>query len=180
MISSMPGGWPRTSMEQEQVVSRLQVPRINTQIRQPSRRAPSPPSASSSSSRSGDELFFEAPQSMTSSTTSEISTPSHLVFEPVVESVESDNSVDWWRYGPPSELFRVQEGTSEELRGVIPRSVERLRTQQAEEEERRAATAREVRPLARRPRKPVPTRPRRNVSSAILVIKVLELIWPRL
>jgi hypothetical protein len=164
MVASMPGDWPRTSMEEEQAINRLQVPRINTQLRRPSSRTRS--SSSASSSRSDDELFFETSQSTTSTEPNEISTPSYLVFEPVLESVERNTALDWWRYEPPSELFRVQEGTSEELRGVIPRSIERLRTQQAEEEERQAAAAREIRPLARTTRKPGLTRQRRNVSIA--------------
>lgn len=153
-------------MEDEQVVYHLQVPTIIPQLEIQI-------SAPASSSRGSDELFFDTPHSATITDVSEVGMPSYLVFEPVVESVERNQHLDWWRYDPPSELFRVQEGTSEELRGLIPRSIERLRAQQAEEEERRAAAAREVRPLTRTTRTNV--RQRRSVSEVQYLPRVTTL-----
>ncbi|CZR65838.1 uncharacterized protein PAC_15738 [Phialocephala subalpina] len=151
-VTMMPGGWPRPSVEDERHDNQLRVPRINTQMRQPTLRVPY--SATPSSSRSNDELFFDTPQSSSIGITR---TPSFLAFEPVVESVDRDQDVDWKQYEPPTELSRVQEGTSEELRGLIPRSIERVRTQLVEENERQAEAARERRPLARTRRASVPT-----------------------
>lgn len=138
-VARMPGGWPRTSVEDERHDSQLSIPRINTQLRQPSLRVPY--LATPSSSRSNDELFFETPQS-SSIEFSITRTPSFLSVEPVLEAVERDEEVDWRRYEPPVELSRIQEGTSDELRGLIPRSIERLRTQHAEDDETHAAGAR--------------------------------------
>lgn len=159
MVASMPGDWPRTSEDDERLINHLQVPRINTQIGRHSSRIPT---SASPSLRGNDELFFDIQLSASITEVSEAITPPYLVFEPVVESVERDEQLDWWRYEPPQELFRVQEGTSEELSGLIPQSIERLRAQQAEDEERRVAAATEVRPLARTTRTTV--RQRRNVS----------------
>ncbi|KUJ11326.1 uncharacterized protein LY89DRAFT_739523 [Mollisia scopiformis] len=159
MVISMPGGWPRPSEESDRGIDHLQVPRIDTQIRRPSIHVPT--SVSASSSRNNDELFFDTPLS---ASITEVNDTPYLMFEPVVESVERNDQLEWWRYDPPQELFRVQEGTSEELAGLIPRSIERLRTQQ-EEAERQAAAAREVRPLIRTTRT-VP-RPRRNAVPTI-------------
>ncbi|KAF8848250.1 hypothetical protein BDZ45DRAFT_698543 [Acephala macrosclerotiorum] len=160
VVARIPGGWPRTSGEDERHDSQLRVPRINTQMRQPSLRVPY--SATPSSSRSNDELFFETPQS--SSIEFNITrTPSFLSVEPVVETAEADEEVDWRRYDPPVELSRIQEGTSEELRGLIPGSIEGLRAQHAEEDDRRTADARERRSLARTRRASI--KPRRNVPT---------------
>ncbi|KAE8445945.1 hypothetical protein EG329_012724 [Mollisiaceae sp. DMI_Dod_QoI] len=170
MVSSMPGDWPRTPGPDENVEDQLRIPNINTQMRQASLRVPS--SASASSSRGNDELFFDTPLSTPAEV--QITTPTYLVFEPNVESVERNEEVDWRRFEPPSELFRVQEGTSDELQGLIPRSIERLRTQHAEEYERRAAAARENRPLTRTTR--TINKPRRNLSPIVNLDPLSELV----
>lgn len=160
-IARVPSGWPRTSVEDERRGNQLRVPRINTQMRQPSLQEPH---TSASSSQGNDELFFDTPQS--SSFEFNITrTPSFLVVEPLVETVERYEEIDWRRYEPPAELSRIQEGTSEELRGLIPRSIERLRTQHAEGGVSWDANIQARRPLTRARRASL--RPRRIVSKMI-------------
>ncbi|KAL5329584.1 hypothetical protein ACEPPN_003098 [Leptodophora sp. 'Broadleaf-Isolate-01'] len=106
--------------------------------------------ASASPSRdSRDELFFDCGQSTAVTDPSEEAFASYLAFEPVVESVSSDEHVDWRRYDPPRELLDFQEATSPIIQEMLPVSIERLRTRHEEEERRRAATSRRERPIAR-------------------------------
>ncbi|KAG4410992.1 hypothetical protein IFR04_015877 [Cadophora malorum] len=123
-------------------------------------------SASPSSSNSRDELFFDCGPAAASTEPSEEAFASYLAFEPVVESVASDDHVDWRRYEPPRELLQSQEASSPTIRDILPVSLERLRARHEEEERRRAASARRERPIARVGRASVkPRRDRESLTS---------------
>jgi hypothetical protein len=107
------------------------------------------------SSSSRDELFFSVEQN------NEASSPSYLIFEPVVSSVADNEPIDWRRYDPPGELLKFQDDTSEDIRSLLTPSIERLQAGHAEEIESRAAAARQERPLTRG--RKVSVKPQRNV-----------------
>lgn len=116
--------------------------------------SPSPASATSSTSNT-DELFFDVETSF------EAMSHSYLTFEPVVSSVSGNEPIDWRRYDPPAELLQVQDDTSEEIRGILQSSIERIQARHVEEEEQRAATARRQKPLNRTKRASI--KPRKDV-----------------
>ena len=91
-----------------------------------------------------DELFFECSPISTSGNGE--GSPQPLV---ALDSVTAEDVADWRRYEPPQELQRVQNGTSPEIEGILASSIERIRARYAEEDERRAASARVERPLNR-------------------------------
>ncbi|CAG8953693.1 hypothetical protein HYFRA_00006582 [Hymenoscyphus fraxineus] len=103
-------------------------------------------------------------------TDKEVVLPSYLSFEPVVSSVSENEHIDWRRYDPPAELHHMQDDTSEEIRGLLQTSIERIKARHAEEEERRTAAARLKKPLARANR--VSMKPRR--PSAIDGLRPLD------
>lgn len=113
------------------------------------------PAPSSATSRSSDGLFFDVETNL------EAISPSYLTFEPVVSSVSENEPIDWRRYDPPAELLQVQDDTSEEIRGILQSSIERIQARHIEEEEQRAAAARRQKPLNRAKRASV--KPRKDV-----------------
>jgi hypothetical protein len=94
----------------------------------------------------------------------EASSPSYLVFEPVVSTVSEKEPMDWRRYEPPKELLNSQDDTSEVVRGILEPSIARIRARHVEEEGRQVANARRERPLSRVGRASV--KPRREVSTS--------------
>ncbi|KAH7354673.1 hypothetical protein BKA65DRAFT_226754 [Rhexocercosporidium sp. MPI-PUGE-AT-0058] len=157
----MPGNWPAESQE-EAPINNL---RLNTNFPQGFLQIPNMASASSSRD-SRDELFFDCRQITTATDPSEEAFASYLAFEPVVESVTSDQPVDWRRYDPPRELLDFQEATSPIIQEMLPISIQRLRMRHEEEEQRRAAAARRERPIARVGRASVkPRRERESTAS---------------
>jgi hypothetical protein len=139
----------------------LQVPRsLSLRVEAQSR----PLTPCPASQNSADELFFGCLSTSQVSTTDHVeerTSTSYLIFEPVVEEDSNIENTDWRRYDPPPELLRSQEGISHELEGLLAPSIERIRAQHIQEEERRAASSRMERPLARAGRASV--RPRRQV-----------------
>ncbi|KAG4429090.1 hypothetical protein IFR05_015429 [Cadophora sp. M221] len=155
----MPGKWPTESREEPPINLRL-----NTNFSQGFLQIPNTASASSSRD-SRDELFFDCRQNTAATNPTEEAFPSYLAFEPVVESVASDEHVDWRRYDPPRELLDFQEATSPTIRELLPGSIQRLRARHEEEERSRAAAARRERPIARVGRASVkPRRERESVA----------------
>jgi hypothetical protein len=165
-VANMPGRWPKESQDNEgDIIDSLSGPRINTQMGELSLQIPAM-SSTTSSQTSRDELFFDCPspaQVPPLGQNGESSSPSYLIFEPVVESVSEDEPTDWWRYEPPRELLDIQDGTSTDIQGLIEPSIERIRARRVEEEERRISAARHERPIARVGRASV--KPRREVST---------------
>lgn len=155
----MPGNWPTESREEAPITNL----RLNTNFPQGFLQIPNMASASPSRD-SRDELFFDCGQSTAVTDPSEEAFASYLAFEPVVESVSSDEHVDWRRYDPPRELLDFQEATSPIIQEMLPVSIERLRTRHEEEERRRAATSRRERPIARVGRASVKPRREREVT----------------
>jgi hypothetical protein len=101
----MPGDWPREVQDDMSIAmmsTRSPLPRINTQMGLPSLQVPRIVS-SAASSTSEDELFFEVTPP-NPDRTDEASSPSYLVFEPVVSTVSEQEPTDWRRYDPPKEL----------------------------------------------------------------------------
>lgn len=137
--------------------------RLNTNFSRNFLQIPTMASASPSSSNSRDELFFDCGPIEARTNLGEEAFASYLAFEPVVESVSSDDHVDWRRYEPPRELLQSQEATSPTIRNILPVSIERLQARHEEEETRRAASARRERPIARVGRASV--KPRRDQES---------------
>jgi hypothetical protein len=168
-VANMPGRWPRESRDNEgDIIDSLNGPQMNTQIGELSLQLPTM-SSTTSSRTSRDELFFDCPsptQVPSVNQNGESSSPSYLIFEPVVESVSEDEATDWWRYEPPRELLDIQDGPSTDIRGLIEPSIERIRARRVEEEERRTSAARHERPIARVGRASV--KPRREVSNLCL------------
>ncbi len=161
-IERMPGNWPLLD-------SRVDYPnelRVNTNLGQGLLQIPTMASTSSSSRSSQDELFFDCRPSSTVSDSDEEPFPSYLVFEPVVESVASDEPTDWRRYEPPRELLHLQDGNSTDIQELLPRSIERIQARHAEEEERRIAAARRERPIARVGRASI--KPRRELGVSFI------------
>jgi hypothetical protein len=161
-VTSMPGHWPREFHDDMNMSNSLSYPRLNTQLGRSSLQVPRIVSSASSSS-SADELFFDCP-APNSSNDDEASSPSYLVFTPVVSTVSEQEPTDWRRYEPPTELMDSQDNVSEVVRGILEPSITRLRARHIEEEERRAANARRERPLARVGRASV--KPKREVTSS--------------
>ncbi|KAE9373022.1 hypothetical protein N431DRAFT_465334 [Stipitochalara longipes BDJ] len=126
---------------------RSPYPRVNTEVRQPSLQIPRIIS-STSSTTSDDELFFDC-TTPNPDRTEEASSPSYLVFEPVVSTVSEQEPTDWRRYEPPSELLIPQDETSEVIRGLLKPSITRIQARHVEEEERRITHARRERPISR-------------------------------
>lgn len=116
--------------------------------------SPSPSSATSTSTT--NELFFDV------ETNFEAISPPYLAFDPVVSSVSENESIDWRRYDSPAELLQVQDDTSEEIRGMLQSSIERIQARHVEEEEQRAAAARRQKPLNRAKRASM--KPRKDVG----------------
>lgn len=161
-LMDLPGRWPGESRE---VSSEHLYPRINTHVGGLSLLVPISHSAASSSG-SNDELFFESPTPSPSpgvGRNGESSMPSYLIFEPVVESVEAEERIDWRRYEPPQELLHLGENTSDEIRRILEPSIQNIKDRYAEEEVRRMAQARRERPVARTGRASVKP-PKREVS----------------
>jgi hypothetical protein len=167
-VANMPGRWPRESRDNEvEITDGLNGSRMNTQMGELSLQVPTMSSTISRTNQ--DELFFDCPsptQIPSVDQNGESSAPSYLIFDPVVESVSEDEPTDWWRYEPPRELLDIQDGTSNDIRGLLEPSIERIRTRRAEEEERRRSAARHERPIARVGRASV--KPRREVSNLYL------------
>ena len=165
-VANMPGRWPRESLDNEvDIINGLNGPRMNTQMEELSLQVPTMSCSTASSRTSRDELFFDCPsptQVPSIDQNGESSSPSYLIFEPVVESVSEDEPTEWWRYEPPRELLDIQDGTSTDIRGLIEPSIEIIRARRVEEEERRISAARHERPIARVGRASV--KPRREVS----------------
>ena len=161
-VASMPGHWPREFHDNMNMSNSLPYHRLNTQLGRSSLQVPRIVS-SASSSTSRDELFFDCP-APNSNNDDEASSPSYLVFTPVVSTVSEQEPTDWRRYEPPTELMDSQDNVSEVVRGILEPSITRLRARHIEEEERRAANARRERPLARVGRASV--KPKREVTSS--------------
>jgi hypothetical protein len=161
-IDSMPGNWPREFHEDMNMSNSLPYPRLNTQLGHSSLQVPRIVS-SASSSTSADELFFDCP-TPNFNNDDEASSPSYLVFTPVVSTVSEQEPTDWRRYEPPTELMNSHDDISEVVRGILEPSVARLRARHIEEEERKAANARRERPLTRAGR--ALAKPKREVSSS--------------
>jgi hypothetical protein len=157
--SPMPGHWP--FHDEANISDIMPYPRLDTQLRGTSLQVPRIVSAASSSGDSAEELFFDC-QTPNIDQNDESSSPSYLIFEPVVSTVSDQEPTDWRRYEPPNELLNSQDDTSEAIRGVLEPSIARIRARHVQEEERRAANARRERPLARVGR--ASTKPRRDVS----------------
>lgn len=162
-VATMPGNWPRELHDDVNMSNAIPYPRLNTQLGESSLQVPRITSAASSSRDSGDELFFDC-RMPNSEQNEETSSPPYLIFEPVVSTVSDKEPTDWRRYEPPTELLNSQDDTPETIRGILEPSIARIRTRHAEEEDRRAASARRERPLARAGRASV--KPRRDVSSS--------------
>jgi hypothetical protein len=151
----------------------LPYPRLNTKLGQPSLQVPRIVS-SGLLSNSTDELFFDCP-TPNSDRTDEASSPSYLVFTPVVSTVSEREPTDWRRYEPPNELLNPQDDTSDVVRGVLEPSIARIRSRHVEEEDRRAANARRERPLARvgrasvKPSRGVRCSSRRNANNSDII-----------
>ncbi len=160
-IASITGNWPREFHDDMNMSKSLPYHRLNTQLGRSSLQVPRIVS-SASSSTSGDELFFDCPEP-NSNNDDEASSPSYLVFTPVVSTVSEQEPTDWRRYEPPTELVNSQDGISEVARGILKPSIERLQLKHIKEEERRAANARRERPIARVGRASV--KPKREVTS---------------
>ncbi len=160
-VATMPGNWPGELHGDANMSNTVPYPRLNTQLGELSLQVPRIASAASSSRDSGDELFFDC-QTPNPDQSEEASSPSYLIFEPVVSTVSYKEPTDWRRYEPPNELLNSQEDTSEIVRDILEPSIARIRTRHVEEEERRAANARRERPLARVGR--ASAKPRRDVS----------------
>ena len=112
-----------------------------------------------------DELFFDRRslnQAQNQVNDEERVSTSYLIFEPVVDEESSVGDTDWRRYDPPQELLQSQTGTSHDLESLLAPSIDRIQTRYVEEEERRAASSRIERPLARAGRASM--KPRRQVS----------------
>ena len=172
-VASMPGNWPREFYDDMNMSNPLPYPRLNTQLGRPSLQVPRIVS-SGSSSNSTDELFFDCP-TPNSDQNDEASSPSYLVFTPVVSTVSEQEPTDWRRYEPPNELLNPQDGASDVVRGILEPSIARIRSRHVEEEERRVANARRERPLARvgravvKPRREVRCSSRRNANNADMI-----------
>lgn len=158
----MPGDWPLVNRDEVSMSGGL---RLHTNFSQGFLQTPTMASASPSSSNSRGELFFDCGPAAASTEPSEEAFASYLAFEPVVESVASDDHVDWRRYEPPRELLQSQEASSPTIRDILPVPLERLRARHEEEERRRAASARRERPIARVGRASVKPRRDREVSN---------------
>lgn len=157
--SPMPGHWP--SHDEANMLDPMPYPRLNTQVGESSLQVPRIISAASSSRDSVEEQFFDC-QTPNPDYIDESSSPSYLIFEPVVSTVSDQEPTDWRRYEPPNELLNSEDDTSEGIRGILEPSIARIRSRHVEEEERRAANARRERPLGRVGRASV--KPQRNVS----------------
>jgi hypothetical protein len=164
-IASMPGNWPR-EFHDDMNTSIMSTPslysRLNTQLGQPSLQVPKIVASASSSNRA-DELFFDC-TTPNPDQNDEASSPSYLVFEPVLSTVSEQEPMDWRRYEPPKELLNPQDDTSEVVRGLLEPSIARIRARHVEEEGRQVANARRERPLSRVERASV--KPRREVSTS--------------
>jgi hypothetical protein len=162
-IASMPGNWPREFHDDinTSMMSTLSpYPQLHTQLGQPSLQVPRIVT-SASSSNSPDELFHDC-TAPSLDQNDEASSPSYLVFEPVVSTVSEQEPTDWRRYDPPNELLNSHDDTSDIVRGLLEPSIARIRARHVEEEERRVANLRRERPLSRVGRASV--KPRREVS----------------
>ena len=138
-------------------------PQRSPSLRVEAQNRPTTPYSTSPSST--HELFFDCLSTVQVSTTAHVeerASTSYLVFEPVVEKDFNIENTDWRRYDLPPELLRSQEGISHGLKGLLAPSIDRIRAQHTEEEERRAAASRKERPLARAGRAFV--KPHRQVS----------------
>ena len=161
-VASMPGHWPREFTDDMNMSNSVAYPQLNTQLGRSSLQIPRLVS-SASSSTSANELFFDCP-APNSNNDDETSSPSYLVFTPVVSTVSEQEPMDWRRYEPPTELMNSQDDISEVVQGILEPSIARLRARHIEEQERRAANARRERPLARAGRASV--KPKREVTSS--------------
>lgn len=155
VVTSMPGNWPRESIDTMDTNREQFLPVPITGYQAELVQILTTPSPASTSSRTSDELFFNI------ETNNEAVSPSYLTFEPVVSSVSENEPIDWRRYDPPTELLQVQDDTPEEIRGLLQSSIERIQARHVEEEQKRAATARRQKPLNRAKRASM--RPRKEV-----------------
>jgi hypothetical protein len=160
--SSMPGHWP--FHDEAHILDPSPYPRLNTPVAESSLQVPRIVSTASSSRDSAEEQFFDC-QTPNPDHIDEPSSPSYLIFEPVVSTVSDQEPTDWRRYEPPNELLNSKDDTSEVIRGMLEPSVAGIRSRHVEEEERRAANARRERPLGRVGRASV--KPQRNVSKSV-------------
>jgi hypothetical protein len=163
-LSSIPGNWPREihdDINSTIMSARSPYPRINTQMGQTSLQVPRIIS-STESTTSDDELFFDC-TTPNPDRLDETSSPSYLVFEPVVSTVSEQEPTDWRRYEPPIELLAPQNENSEVIRGLLEQSIARIRTRHLEEDDRQITHARRERPISRVGR--ASGKPRRGVSS---------------
>jgi hypothetical protein len=155
----MPGRWPNHSREEVTVADEPSTIPSSPLPRTPQQQVQIGMDQLSTNDR--DELFFSMERN------SEATSPSYLLFEPVVSSVADNEPIDWGRYDPPRELLKFQDDTSEDLRNLLAPSIERLQARHAEEIETREATARPERPLTRGRR--VSVKPQINVSSFLSI-----------
>lgn len=147
-VERMPDNWPLENNERSSMNDRLDVPRINTNFGQLSIQIPTLSSASSSRN-SRDELFFDCNQLSATSEVDENAMQLYLAFEPVVDSVSSEELIDLRRYEHPKELLEVTAGTCIEIQDLLRRSIERIGLRHEEEERAQIAAARRERPIAR-------------------------------
>ncbi|RDL38602.1 uncharacterized protein BP5553_02942 [Venustampulla echinocandica] len=146
MVAIMPGNWPKDGPEEEDMSDEPFLPRFSSSMMT---AKPSPPAH--------DELFIDTNQS------NEASSPSYLLFEPVVSSVSETEPIDnWRRYDPPRELLDFQDGTSTDIRSLLEPSIERIRDRHRADVEMRTAAARREKPLGRAGR--ASAKPRRDIS----------------
>jgi len=115
-----------------------------------------------------DELFFECSPISTNG-----SGEGSLQPFVALNSVTAEDIADWRGYEAPQELQRVQNGTSPEIEGILASSVERIRRRYAEEDERRATSARDERPLNRTRKSVRPSR-----VSGVMEFSRTQLITP--
>lgn len=123
-----------------------------------------------SSQPSTDELFFDcltpSPTIRVTSDEGESSSNPYVLFEPAAEGFFEREPTEWRRYEPPKELLQFQGNPLEtrynEIRRVVPESIERIRERHLEEENKRRAAGRPEKPLSRSRR--ISTKPRSEVS----------------
>jgi hypothetical protein len=168
MLASMPGRWPIHSREEVTVTDEPSPIHLSPFPVAPQQLQPG---LDQPASNDRDELFFPMEQN------SEATSPSYLLFEPVVSSVADNEPIDWRRYDSPGELLEFQDDTSEDLRNLLAPSIERLRARHTEEIEGHVAMARRERPLARGRR--VSVKPQVNASNFPFYVRVATLTRSR-
>lgn len=142
-LANIPGRWPRKSLDVDLAIERFETyyPVVDTHSTEPFPQIQT--NMSQLPTNTPDELFFSVEQN------NEATSPSYLLFEPVLSSVSDNESIDWRRYSPPGELMNSQDDTSEEVKELLASSIAALQARHIEEIERHSATSRRERPLSR-------------------------------